>query len=90
MSDEMPDSGGLSSTERPDGRAFDEMRPLKITRNVNKWAEGSALSEEGDTKFLVTATVEPGVPNFLKDQGKGWITAEYDMLPRSTDRRNNR
>ena len=50
MSDEMPDSGGLSSTERPDGRAFDEMRPLKITRNVNKWAEGSALSEQGDTK----------------------------------------
>lgn len=90
MSDEIPESEGLSSTERPDGRAMDEMRPLKITRNVNKWAEGSTMSEQGDTKVLVTATVEPGVPNFLRDSGKGWITAEYDMLPRSTDRRNNR
>ena len=75
---------------REDGRAFDEIRPLKITRNYLKWPEGSVLVEIGETKVIVTASIEDSVPRFLKDTGKSWITAEYDMLPRATDRRRNR
>ena len=75
---------------RGDGRAFDEIRPLKITRNYLKWPEGSVLVEIGETKVIITASVEDTVPRFLRDSGKGWITAEYDMLPRATDRRRNR
>lgn len=75
---------------REDGRANDEIRPLKITRNYLKWPEGSVLVEIGETKVIVTASVEDTVPRFLKDSGRGWITAEYDMLPRATDRRRNR
>ena len=75
---------------REDGRAYDEIRPLKITRNYLKWPEGSVLVEIGETKVIVTASVEDSVPRFLKNSGKGWITAEYDMLPRATDRRRNR
>ena len=75
---------------REDGRKFDEIRPLKITRNYLKWPEGSVLVEIGETKVIVTASVEDSVPRFLKNSGKGWITAEYDMLPRATDRRRNR
>ncbi|MHA1561307.1 MAG: ribonuclease PH [Promethearchaeota archaeon] len=75
---------------REDGRAYNEIRPLKITRNYLKWPEGSVLVEIGETKVIVTASVEDSVPRFLKNSGKGWITAEYDMLPRATDRRRNR
>ncbi len=69
---------------RPDGRKNDELRPIKIVRNYIKNAEGSALIEFGNTRVICTASIENKVPPFLKDQKKGWITAEYGMLPRST------
>ena len=72
---------------RSDGRKWDELRPVKITRGIMKYAEGSALIETGETKVLCTATFEDRVPPFLKDTGKGWVTAEYSMLPRSTKER---
>ncbi|MEW6143893.1 MAG: ribonuclease PH [Thermodesulfobacteriota bacterium] len=72
---------------RPDGREWDELRPVKMTRGIMKYAEGSALIETGETKVLCTATVEDRVPPFLKDTGRGWVTAEYSMLPRSTKER---
>ena len=75
---------------RPSGRSTTEVRPVTLTRNYTKHAEGSVLVEFGDTKVLCTATLEEGVPRFLKGQGKGWITAEYGMLPRSTHTRNAR
>lgn len=75
---------------RPAGRLADQMRPIKITRNYTKHAEGSVLIEFGDTKVLCNATVEEGVPRFLKGQGQGWVTAEYGMLPRATNSRNQR
>ncbi len=75
---------------RPADRAAQQVRPLTLTRNYTKHAEGSVLVEFGDTKVLCTATVEEGVPRFLKGQGQGWITAEYGMLPRSTHSRNAR
>ena len=72
---------------RPSGRAADQLRPMKFTRNFTKHAEGSVLVECGDTKVICTATVVQGVPRFLKGKGQGWITAEYGMLPRSTHSR---
>ena len=73
---------------RVDGRRPDQLRPVKMTRNYLKYPEGSVLIEMGDTKVLCTATVEDGkVPPFLKGTGKGWITAEYALLPRSTETR---
>jgi ribonuclease PH len=72
---------------RPDGREWDELRQVKITRGIMKFAEGSALIETGETKIVCTATFEDRVPPFLKDTGKGWVTAEYSMLPRSTKER---
>jgi ribonuclease PH len=72
---------------RPSGRRPDELRPLRITRHYTKHAEGSVLIEAGDTKVLCTASVEEGVPGFLKGRGSGWITAEYGMLPRATNTR---
>lgn len=72
---------------RPDGREWDELRPVKITRGIMKYAEGSALIETGETKVLCTATLEDRVPPFLRDTGQGWVTAEYSMLPRSTKER---
>lgn len=72
---------------RSDGRGWDELRPVTITRGIMKYAEGSALIETGETKVLCTATIEDRVPPFLKDTGKGWVTAEYSMLPRSTKER---
>ncbi|OGQ50736.1 MAG: ribonuclease PH [Deltaproteobacteria bacterium RIFCSPLOWO2_02_FULL_53_8] len=78
------------STKQPrriDGRAHDELRPVTITRNYLKFAEGAVLIEMGDTKVLCTATSEEKVPPFLKGSGKGWLTAEYSMLPRSTKKR---
>ena len=75
---------------RPSGRTTSQIRPVTITRNFTAHAEGSVLIEIGDTKVLCTATVEVGVPRFMKGQGKGWVTAEYGMLPRSTHTRNQR
>lgn len=75
---------------RPAGRTADQVRPIKITRHYTKHAEGSVLVEFGDTKVLCNATVEDGVPRFLKGQGQGWVTAEYGMLPRATNTRNSR
>ncbi|MFC3393389.1 ribonuclease PH [Brenneria rubrifaciens] len=75
---------------RPTGRDAQQVRPLKLTRHYTKHAEGSVLVEFGDTKVLCNATVEEGVPRFLKGQGQGWVTAEYGMLPRATHSRNAR
>lgn len=75
---------------RPSGRTTSQIRPVTITRNFTAHAEGSVLIEIGDTKVLCNASVEVGVPRFMKGQGKGWVTAEYGMLPRSTHTRNNR
>ncbi len=69
---------------RSDNRAPDQMRPVKITPDYLATAEGSALIEVGNTRVICTASVEEGVPNFLRGRGKGWITCEYGMLPRST------
>lgn len=75
---------------RLDGRGADELRPLKITRDFIKYAEGSCLIECGDTKVVCTASVEDKVPPFLKGSGQGWVTAEYGMLPRSCESRSPR
>jgi ribonuclease PH len=75
---------------RPSGRQAHELRPVRITRRYTKHAEGSVLVEFGDTKVLCTASVEDRVPPFLKDSGRGWVTAEYGMLPRSTNTRTER
>ncbi|PCJ47279.1 MAG: ribonuclease PH [Moraxellaceae bacterium] len=72
---------------RPSGRAPDQLRDVKITRNYTCHAEGSVLIEFGDTKVICTASATDGVPRFLKGTGKGWVTAEYGMLPRSTGSR---
>ena len=72
---------------RPSGRALDQLRDVKITRNFTKHAEGSVLVEFGDTKVICTASVEGRVPSFLRGKGQGWVTAEYGMLPRSTNSR---
>ncbi len=80
----------MSEMNRPSGRAADELREIKITRNYTKHAEGSVLVEFGDTKVLCTASVETNVPRFLKGKGQGWVTAEYGMLPRSTGSRMDR
>jgi len=75
---------------RTDGRKFNEMRSLKVTRNFIGTAEGSVLIELGKTRVICTASVEEKVPLFLKDQNRGWITAEYSMLPRATQTRTMR
>lgn len=75
---------------RPDGRGADDLRPVRIQRGVLKHAEGSALIEVGDTRVLCAASVEDGVPSFLRGSGRGWVTAEYGMLPRATATRNAR
>jgi ribonuclease PH len=77
-------------TTRPDGRAADQLRPVTITRNWQLHAEGSVLVEFGDTKVLCAASVTPGVPRWRRGSGLGWITAEYAMLPRATNTRNDR
>lgn len=77
----------MNSTSRPSGRNADQMRNIQFTRDYTKHAEGSVLVEFGDTKVLCTATVADQVPKFLKGEDKGWITAEYGMLPRSTNSR---
>src|SRR6201993_3866876 len=75
---------------RVDGRRKDQIRPVKVTRNFIKHAEGSVLIEMGDTKVICTASLEEKVPPFLKGRGQGWVTAEYGMLPRSTNTRSTR
>jgi ribonuclease PH len=75
---------------RPSGRAPDELRQIRITRRFTRHAEGSVLVEFGDTRVLCTASVEDGVPSFLRNTGRGWVTAEYGMLPRSTHTRSKR
>lgn len=75
---------------RPSGRAPGQLRPIRFTRHYTRHAEGSVLVEFGDTKVLCTATVEPGVPGFLRGSGQGWLTAEYGMLPRATHTRSAR
>jgi ribonuclease PH len=80
----------MGTPMRPDGRQPDQLRPYTLERGFAKFAEGSCLVKMGDTHMLVTATVEDRVPPFMKNQGKGWVTAEYSMLPRSGRQRNQR
>ena len=80
---------GITNT-RADGRRADQLRPVTITRAWSKNAEGSALIEFGNTRVLCTASFTEGVPRWLKGEGRGWVTAEYAMLPRATNTRNQR
>jgi ribonuclease PH len=80
----------MSYENRPSGRAADALRPIRLTRNYTKHAEGSVLIECGDTRVICTASIEDKVPAFLKGKGQGWLTAEYGMLPRSTHTRMDR
>jgi len=79
-----------SAAMRPSGRTASQIRPLTFTRQFTAHAEGSVLVEFGNTKVICTASVVEGVPRFMKGQGKGWVTAEYGMLPRATHTRNDR
>ncbi len=87
---------GHAAYRRLDGRSLDALRPITFARDFTKWAEGSVLAGFGDTRVLCTATVEERVPGWLKEKNKenkassGWVTAEYAMLPRATDRRTQR
>ena len=78
------------STVRPSGRSPEELRAVRISRGYTRHAEGSVLVEFGDTRVLVTASVEDGVPSFMRGKGEGWVTAEYGMLPRATHTRSAR
>jgi len=80
----------MTCPPRPSGRAPDQLRPIVITRNYTRHAEGSVLIEFGDTKVICTASIEDKVPAFLKGKAQGWLTAEYGMLPRSTHKRMDR
>ena len=80
----------MTQTSRPSGRRPDELRPLTITRGFTRYAEGSVLIAMGHTQVLCTASIEEGVPPFLKGKGQGWLTAEYGMLPRATHTRMRR
>ncbi len=75
---------------RPSGRARDELRAVTIETGVNKYAEGACLVNFGDTRVMCTASLDNRVPPFLRDSGKGWVTAEYGMLPRATETRSSR
>lgn len=75
---------------RPSGRAPDQLRPITLETGVSRYAEGSCLAKFGETHVLCAASVEPGVPGWLKGQGRGWVTGEYGMLPRSTHTRGRR
>ena len=77
-------------SSRSDGRADDQLRPVTFHRNWLDHPEGSCLIEVGRTRVLCVASFTPGVPRWLKDSGQGWVTAEYAMLPRATDTRNDR
>lgn len=78
------------SLMRRDGRKLDELRPVKVTTQYNKFAEGSVLFEMGDTKIIITVSVQDDVPHWMRDSGRGWVTAEYSMIPRSTHSRQKR
>lgn len=80
----------MSNYSRPDGRDWDQLRPVTITPSYQKYAEGSALIEMGTTKVLCAASIEERVPTFMRGEGRGWVTAEYSMLPRATNTRNSR
>jgi ribonuclease PH len=80
----------MNTRGRPSGRRPDELRTVRLTRGFTRHAEGSVLVEFGDTRVLCTASVEERVPPFLRDSGKGWVTAEYGMLPRATNTRTDR
>ncbi len=75
---------------RPDGRAADELRPIRFDTGYLQWAEGSVMFEMGGTRVLCAASFEPSVPRFLQGSGKGWVTGEYAMLPRATQERTSR
>ncbi|ANH68284.1 ribonuclease PH [Mitsuaria sp. 7] len=79
-----------SNASRPQGRAADALRPVRITRHYTRHAEGAVLIEFGDTKVLCTASVEEKVPPHKRGSGEGWVTAEYGMLPRATHTRSDR
>ena len=87
---EPSSSERTSNGTRANARAAGELRPLAITRGYTKHAEGAVLIEAGETRVLCTASVEEGVPPFLKGRGQGWVTAEYGMLPRATSTRTQR
>ena len=80
----------ILESKRPSGRNFDELRPVTFELNIAKHAEGSCLVKFGDTHVLCTASVDERVPSFLRNTGTGWVTAEYGMLPRSTNTRMDR
>ncbi|MFZ3415982.1 ribonuclease PH [Arthrobacter sp. 3Tela_A] len=86
----MTTASNASPALRADGRTPDQLRTITITRGWSSQAEGSALIEFGNTRVLCTASLTPGVPRWLKGEGKGWVTAEYAMLPRATNTRNDR
>ena len=83
-------SSPIAAILRADGRTPDQLRPISITRGWSNQAEGSALIEFGNTRVLCTASLTQGVPRWLKGEGKGWVTAEYAMLPRATNTRSDR
>ena len=80
----------MTDSQRQDGRAADALRPISLETDVSKHAEGSCLACFGDTKVLCTASIEDQVPHFLRNSGRGWVTAEYGMLPRATNTRSDR
>jgi ribonuclease PH len=80
----------MTSSARPSGRTPQQLRPIRIVRHFTKHAEGSVLIAFGDTQVICTASIEEGVPRFLRGSGEGWVTAEYGMLPRSTGSRMDR
>jgi ribonuclease PH len=80
----------MSASMRAGGRKAEELRPVRLTRGYTRHAEGSVLVEFGETRVLCTASVEGRVPAFLRDKGRGWVTAEYGMLPRATHTRGDR
>ena len=80
----------MTITQRRNSRAADQLRPIKFTRGFTTHPEGSVLAEFGETRVLCTASIEEGVPGFLRGKAQGWVTAEYGMLPRSTHTRNAR
>jgi ribonuclease PH len=90
MTDGTDRNAGTNGRERPGGRGAEELRPVRIEPGAMKYAEGSVLIEMGATRVLVAASVERRVPPFLRDTGRGWVTAEYAMLPRATHTRSPR
>jgi ribonuclease PH len=86
----IPKERRMSAIVRPSGRAPDQLRDVRIERRFTKYAEGSVLISFGDTQVLCTASIEDRVPGFLRGKGEGWVTAEYGMLPRATQERNQR